>query len=68
MRHRLPDRLGRFDGIVAVDADRLVRGYSDLIRRSEQLESTGAGAFRQDKFQALEAHLPVGTSGWRGSA
>ena len=26
MRHRLPDLLGRFGGIVAVDADRLLRG------------------------------------------
>ena len=28
MRHRLPGLLGRFGGIVAVDADRLLRGLS----------------------------------------
>ena len=28
MRHRLPDLLGRFGGIVAVDADRLLKGLS----------------------------------------
>ena len=32
MRHRLPGLSVRFGGIVAVDADRVVRGYSDLIR------------------------------------
>ena len=32
-----PRPFGRFGGIVAVDADRLSRGYSEPIRQSERI-------------------------------
>jgi len=59
MRRRLPGLWGRFGGIVAVDADRLVRGFEVPIRLSGRSEKDRGRRECQEQTDKLHVFLLV---------